>query len=315
MVLFTDGDYFTPEIMGRYFSDLLSIAEIRFTTARTSSELGVELRDVDVLVARRAEIRGDALAQAGKLRGIQSWGVGVETIDLDAATARRIPVANSPGNAPAVAEATFALLLAVSKNLLVWTEAARSGTVPGGQVRGTELLDKTIGVVGYGRIGRRVGEIASAFGMSVLVHDPYLEDPATATHVPLTELLATADVVSLHSVLTPETHHQIDRAALTLMKPSTILINTARGALVDELALIDALRNGEIAGAGLDVFETEPPDPANPLLRMPNVVATPHALPRTWESGARTSAMIVDGVKALLAGRLPANTLNPGARS
>ncbi len=313
VILFTDGQYFVRSLLEHYFARVLAAGEVRTTTARAGHELAPELREVDVLVARRVRVTREALTAAPRLRGIQSWGVGVELIDLPAATELGIPVANSPGNAIAVAEATFALLLAVTKRLLLWVTAARQGSAPDGSVRGTELAGKTLGIVGYGRIGRRVARIGRAFDMPVLAHDPFADSSGDDTRlVPLHDLLAQADIVSLHCTLTDETRHLIDARRLSLMRPTAILVNTARGQIVDEPALIAALQEGRLAGAGLDVFEREPPDPGNPLLHMPTVVATPHALPRTWESGERTAQMIEEGVLALLDGRLPEHTLNRG---
>lgn len=309
VVLMTDGSYFSDGILARFFPRLLESTEIRRTDAFEGGDLAKQLPGVDVLVARRVRVTREALARADRLRGIQSWGVGVELIDIVSATACGLPVANSPGNSPTVAEATFTLMLAVTKNLLFWVDAARSGTSVGGSVRGSELRGKALGIVGYGRIGHFVAEIGRGFGMRILVHDPYATAP-DAENLPLEDLLAAADIITLHCPLTPKTHHLIDARRLALVKPSAVLINTARGKLIDEPALAAALQEGRLAGAGLDVFEVEPPTADNPLLSLPMVVATPHALPRTWESGARTASMIEDGVLALLAGNLPDYCLN-----
>jgi phosphoglycerate dehydrogenase-like enzyme len=247
------------------------------------------------------------------------WGVGVEKIDIPAATEAGVIVANSPGNSFAVAEATMLLILAVAKNLLIMTQAAKEGIRPAFDVRGHELYQKTLGIIGFGRIGRHLAHIAQGFDMSVLSYDPYVPPDRLAAvgakQVDLPTLLRESDYVSVNCVLTPETHHLIGEEELALMKPTAYLVNTARGPIVEEAALYRALVEGRIAGAGLDVFEDEPLKPTNPLLGLPNVVATPHALSRAWESTARTTQMIQDAVLAILEGRLPDTILNPNVKS
>jgi phosphoglycerate dehydrogenase-like enzyme len=185
-------------------------------------------------------------------------------------------------------------------------------------MHGMELYGKTLGIVGFGRIGRWSAELARAFRMKVLAYDPYVQasDPsassgqALAEMVTLEDLLRRSDFVSLHPILTPETFHLINAERLALMKPTAFLINTSRGGVIDEPALIAALQQGTIAGAGLDVFEKEPPDTDNPLLAMPNVIGTPHGLSHAEESFARCAAMTQESVLALLDGRLPEYTVN-----
>jgi D-3-phosphoglycerate dehydrogenase / 2-oxoglutarate reductase len=174
-----------------------------------------------------------------------------------------------------------------------------------------ELYGKTIGIVGLGRIGRLVAGLARAFGMRVLAYDPYVSSSDVAELTTLERVLGEADFVSLHPVLTPETFHLIDAERLAQMRPTAYLINTSRGGVVDESALIEALRNQQIAGAGLDVFETEPPELDNPLLKMDNVIGTPHGLGHADESLLRCAAMTVDNVLALIDGRLPPHLVNP----
>ena len=170
---------------------------------------------------------------------------------------------------------------------------------------------KTLGIVGLGRIGKIVLGFGLALGMRVLAYDPYVPTSDVAELMPLENVLAAADFVSLHPVLTPETFHIINAERLALMKPTAFLINTSRGGVIDEPALIAALQAGQLAGAGLDVFETEPPDPANPLLHMDNVIGTPHGLGHAFESVARCSQMTEDNVLAIVEGRLPPFIVNP----
>jgi phosphoglycerate dehydrogenase-like enzyme len=178
-------------------------------------------------------------------------------------------------------------------------------------MRGMELRGKTLGIVGLGRIGKIVSGFANALSMRVLAYDPYVPTSDVAELAPLEKVLAASDFVSLHPVLTPETFHMINAERLALMKPSAFLVNTSRGGVIDEPALIAALRAGQLAGAGLDVFETEPPDPANPLLHMDNVIGTPHGLSHAVESVARCSQMTEENVLAIIEGRLPPYIVNP----
>jgi D-3-phosphoglycerate dehydrogenase len=191
-----------------------------------------------------------------------------------------------------------------------WIAAGKRGKGPDSSMYGMELRGKTIGFVGFGRIGRIAAELARAFGMERLAYDPYVEPNDLAEMTSLDDLLRRSDFVSLHPVLTAETRKMIGAPQLARMKPSAYLINTSRGGVVDEAALIQALQAGQIAGAGLDVFEIEPPELDNPLLSMPNVVATPHALPRTAESFARCAEMTEENVLAILDGRLPPYLIN-----
>jgi phosphoglycerate dehydrogenase-like enzyme len=224
------------------------------------------------------------LAGASLLRLIQHQGVGYDNIDLAAARARGVPVAICPaGTSVGVAEHVFLLILAIYKRLLEADASLRRGEWLQWALRPTsyEIAGKTIGLVGLGRIGREVAVRARAFAANVVYFDPVRPDAATekalgVAFLPLEELLAASDVVSLHLPLTPATRHLIDTAALANMRPTAVLINTARGPLVDEIALVQALRSGRLLGAGLDVFDLEPPPADHPLFALPNVVVTPH---------------------------------------
>jgi phosphoglycerate dehydrogenase-like enzyme len=177
-----------------------------------------------------------------------------------------------------------------------------------------ELSGKTLGIVGLGRIGKLTAGFARAFGMTVLAYDPYVDASDVATLVPLEEVLKHSDFVSLHPVLTQETFHLINAPRLAAMKPTAYLINTSRGGVVDEPALIDALQRGKLAGAGLDVFETEPPRTDNPLLHMDNVIGTPHGLSHADESVRRCANMTEDNVLAIINGQLPPYLVNKTVR-
>jgi D-3-phosphoglycerate dehydrogenase / 2-oxoglutarate reductase len=288
--------------------------EVRLTNALDGPELGRELAEAEVLVARRDWVGRASLERATNLRGIVTPGVGVEKVDVEAATDLGIAVANSPGNSVTVAESAVLLMLALAKQMPMWVEAARAGKEPTSGMKGMELRGKTLGLVGLGRIGRITAELGTAFGMRVLGYDPYVTSSQVARLTSLEELLRESDFVSLHPVLTRETFHLLNAERLALMQPTAFVINTSRGGVIDEAALIEALRQGRIAGAGLDVFEVEPPATDNPLLHMPNVIGTPHGLSHAEESVARCAAMTQENVLAILDGRLPPYLVNPGVR-
>jgi D-3-phosphoglycerate dehydrogenase len=317
IVVFTQSSYY-PDNLSSVFPTLGATAELRRTEAVTPDELIRDLPPADVAVVRRGRITAEVFRNLPRLRGMVKWGVGVENIDIPAATEAGIIVANSPGNSFAVAEATMLLILAVAKNLLIMTQTAKAGTPLAFDVRGHEVYQKTLGIIGFGRIGRHLAHIAQGFDMAVLGYDPYVPPDRFAAlgvkQVDLPGLLQESDHVSINCVLTTETHHLIGEEELALMKPTAYLVNTARGPIVDEKALYRALVEDRIAGAGLDVFEDEPLKPTNPLLALPNVVATPHALSRAWESTARTTRMIQEAVLTILDGRLPDTTLNPNVK-
>jgi D-3-phosphoglycerate dehydrogenase / 2-oxoglutarate reductase len=205
-----------------------------------------------------------------RLRVIAKWGTGLDSIDRAAAADLGVPVLNSPGAfADAVAEVAFGLILMLTRHLAAINTAIRAGGWP--KPQGMELRGATLGMIGYGAIGRRIAELGTAFGMNVIFHDPFI-----AGAVSPADIAAGADIVCLACALTPDNHHIVDAPFLAAMKPTGIVINVARGPLVDEAALIAALQAGAIAGAGLDVFETEPTQPQNPLLTLPNVVLSSH---------------------------------------
>lgn len=245
-------------------------------------------------------------------------GIGVDTIDIPAATARGILVTNTP-DAPteSTAEHAVALLLALAKRVVAGDMQLRGANISRAQLWGTEVRERTLGVVGYGRIGRRVAEIcALGLKMRVLVYDPFLLETAPTTAgvervTNLDTLLAQADFVTLHTPLTPETRHLIAERELRLMKPGSYLINASRGPVVDEAALIRVLEAGHLAGAGLDVFDPEPPELDNPLLRMTNVVVTPHIASGTDRGLAAMMNGAIDQVLQVLRGERPPFLVNP----
>jgi D-3-phosphoglycerate dehydrogenase / 2-oxoglutarate reductase len=311
VVVFNCARNYRPGEIERDMPRLVQRCEVRLTDAKDGPDLAAQLAYADGLVARRDWVGRETLARAPRLRGIVTPGVGVEKVDLGAATELGIVVANSPGNSVTVAESTLLLMLALAKRLPMWVEAARTSTEPTRSMHGIELGGKSLGIIGFGRIGRIVADLARAFGMQVIAYDPYVESSELTS---LEEVLRQADFVSLHPVLTPETFHLINAERLALMKRTAYLINTSRGGVVDETALIDALGQGRLAGAGLDVFELEPPARDNPLLHMPNVIGTPHGLSHTDESMLRCAQMTEQNVLAILDGELPPYLVNRSVR-
>lgn len=263
---------------------LRSLGDVTIHTERGAdqeAELIRRIRDADVVLNIRGYTRfsGAVLAACDRLRLISIWGTGTDNIDFAAARARDVAVTNTPGvNAHAVAEHTIALMLAVARRLPSMDRGVRGGEWPRGTL--VQLEGKTLGIVGLGAIGSRVATLAAAFGMNLLAstldEDAGRSAAVGARHVPLETLLTESDFVSLHLRLSERTTKYIDRAKLALMKPSAFLINTARAGLVDREALLEALRESRIAGAGLDVFHEEPVRAGDSLLALPNVVVTPH---------------------------------------
>ena len=286
----------------------------------TKDELLAAVRDRDILFCLlHDKVDRDVIAANPRLRAIASMKITPSDIDVAAATARRIPVTVI---APIVTEATadinFALLLAVARRVAEGDRLVRAGIFPGAQsshLLGSWVFGKVIGLIGGGgRIGRAVAKRAHGFSMRTLYWTPRRkpeseEREAGLIYVPFDQLLAESDFVSVHTPFTPETRHQIGARELSLMKPTAFLINTARGPIVDEAALVRALAERRIAGAGLDVFENEPH--VNPaLLTMPNVVLTPHLGSAVNELREMMANVVVDNILAVLDGRQPPNCWN-----
>lgn len=244
-----------------------------------ADELANLLPETDGYIAGLDEVTAEALAAADRLKVIARYGVGLDNIDLEAAQARRIVVTHTVGaNAVSVAELTIGLMLALMRQIPFAVERTRRGEWP--RLRGLALQGKTVGLIGLGAIGREVARRLHAFGCRILVYDPYVDADAAREHgvlcASLEELLPQADVVSLHVPATPATVGMVDAAFLQRMKRGALFVNTSRGELVDHQALLRALQDEQIGGAALDVYPEEPPDPADPLLQMPQVLVTPH---------------------------------------
>jgi phosphoglycerate dehydrogenase-like enzyme len=286
-----------PELADRAaldYHDTLPGSEDRLIERIAAHELVLNIRSSSRFTAR-------VFDACPRLRLVSLWGTGTDHVDLPAAARRGVTITNTPGvSAISIAEHTLALLLAVARRIPQIDAATRAGGWPRGQ--SAELYGKTCGIVGLGAIGRQFARIAAGFGMRVIAWTmhPRPGDPI----VPLDELYRTSDVISLHLRLSPETAGFVGAPQFALMKKSAILINTARGAIVDEAAMLDALTASRIAGAGLDVFTTEPLPQNHTLTKLSNVVITPHCAgitPEALEAGLRMS---VENIWAFLDGRL-----------
>jgi phosphoglycerate dehydrogenase-like enzyme len=263
------------------------------------------LPDCDVLWHVLQRCTAEMIAAAPRLRLIQKIGVGVNTIDLDAAKQRGIPVCNLPGtNARAVAELALGLMLSVLRRIPAFDRGLRAGTWTDTALQDGifEIGGRTVGLVGYGAIPRILAPILAAMDCTVLYTARNQVAGAVASYRPLERLLAESDIVSLHLPLLAETAHIIDAAALARMKPGAILINTGRGGLVDQSALVAALRSGRLAGAGLDVFAAEPLPDGDPILDVPNVVLTPHIAWLTTGTFDRSFALAAENCRRIASG-------------
>ncbi|HSG82466.1 MAG TPA: hydroxyacid dehydrogenase [Gemmatimonadota bacterium] len=255
-----------------------------------------------VIVRSRTRLTAEILAGAERLKVIGRAGVGVDNIDIDFAAGRGIVVLNVPaGNVISVAEHTLALILSMVRQIPQAQASLARGEWRRKHFQGVELHGKTLGLAGAGRIGAEVAKRARAFGMRVIAYDPYLSDERAeqlgVELVTLSRLLEEADVVSVHTPLTEETRGMIGARQLALMKPDAYLVNAARGGVVDEVALVEALQEGRLAGAALDVFEHEPLPADSPLLKLDNVVAVPHIGAATREAQVNVAVEISKAVR------------------
>ena len=281
--------------------------------------LNAEIADADALIVRSAtKVTAQLMEKAPKLRVVGRAGVGVDNIDLEAATARGVLVMSTPGgNAVSVAEHTFALLLSLARQVPRLDAALREGRWEKSS-SGTEVRGKTLGLIGLGRIGSEVAVRAEAFDMRVLGYDPYISEAAarelSVELVPLEKLLGESDFISLHTAVSPATQNMINAASIAQMKTGARIVNAARGELIDEAALADALKSGKLAGAAVDVFVQEPPKDS-PLVGLPNVIATPHIAGSTQEAQEEVGTQVAVQVKDYLADGIIRNAVNLPALS
>jgi D-3-phosphoglycerate dehydrogenase len=286
----------------------------------TKETLEAEIVDAEALIVRSAtRVTAELLDKAGKLRVVGRAGVGVDNIDLPEATTRGVLVMSTPGgNAVSVAEHTFALLLALARQVPQLDKAIHEGRWEKSSAAGTEVRGKTLGLIGLGRVGSEVAVRAEAFDMRVLAYDPFISEAAarevSVELVPLEKLLAESDFVSLHTALSPATEKLINAVTIEKMKKGARLVNAARGELVDEAALAEALKSGKLAGAALDVFAEEPPK-NSPLVALTNVIATPHVAGSTAEAQEEVGTQIAVQVRDYLAEGVIRNAVNLPALS
>ncbi len=299
-----------------YYNKLQGIGELHvFDTIPLSLDEFIErIKDADVVLVGRYGFPVEAFSHARNLKMISVWQTGYDHIDLGLATENGVIVSNVPGYAfDAVAELVFAFALNLSRKVHVADTKIRKGVFDWRDYVGNQLMGKTIGVIGTGNIGIRVIQIAHGFNMNVLSMTPHpspeKEKRLGAKFVDLDTLLSESDIVSLHVPLTPATEKMIGRAELAKMKPTSILINTSRGKVVDESALIECLRDGKIKGAGLDVFENEPLTQDSPLMELDNAVLTPHIAFLSQESLEECTYICVENVEKFAEGK-PQNVIN-----
>jgi D-3-phosphoglycerate dehydrogenase len=294
-------------------------AEIVEVAAGDDGEFARAARDADALYARGRRITKAIIDGLERCRVIALGTVGVDSVDVAAATARGIPVTNVPDTfIEEVADHTMTLMLATFRRLVVQDRLVREGNWREGRpmlLRLPRLMGQTLGFIAFGHVARAVATRARAFGVRMLAYDPYVEElimseygvePAT-----LTELLQRADIVSMHAPSTPDAHHLLREEHFRLMKPSALFINTGRGGTVDEAALIRALEEGWIAGAGLDVLEQEPPEPTNPLLKMEHVILTAHVASASDRFDPARLRRVGQEIALVLSGRWPRSCVNP----
>ncbi|RLF46039.1 MAG: phosphoglycerate dehydrogenase [Thermoplasmata archaeon] len=283
--------------------------EVVFEELR-GEELAKEIGKYDALMVRSAtKVTKDIIEKAENLKVIGRAGIGVDNIDVEAASQRGIYVVNSPtGSTRSVAELTFALMFAVARKIHIADATMRQGIWAKKKLKGIELMNKTLGLIGSGNIAQEVAKMANCLGMKVLVYSPHCTEEKArkmgAELRSLEEIFREADFVSLHIPKTEETYHMIDERLLSLMKPTAYLINAARGGVVDEEALYKVLKEGKIAGAAIDVYEKEPPE-KSPLFELENVVFTPHIGAATKEGQIRAGTICAEQILKVLDGKEP----------
>lgn len=313
LIVITDAIFLPPEYRARLekLGDVIVYSDVPQSIGDLVSRLG----RADIAIVGRCAMPGEVLEAAHNLKLVTLWRTGYDDVDIKAATRLGIVIANAPGYSDeAVAEHVFAMLLSFLRRIPEADSLVREGCFEGPALRGRELSGKTMGIIGTGRIGVRVIEIAKCLGMDVVAYDAYPSyETASRTgfrYVSLDELYRQSDFISIHMPLTWETEGFIGMDAFGKMKPSALIINTARGKIIDEYALVRALKDNRIAGACLDVFADEPPSPDNPLLKLNNVLLTPHIAYNTEEAIEACTRITVENIEQFLSGH-PVNVVNP----
>ena len=291
-----------------------------YLPGKKGASVADEIVDADALVVRSAtKVKADLLARAKRLRVIGRAGVGVDNVDLEAATKRGIVVMNTPGgSSTSVAEQTIGFLISLARRIPQADASMKKGAWEKKKLTGIELRGKTLGLIGLGRIGSEVARLARAFEMEVIAYDPYVPSRLAQEQgvklVKFEELLAASDFISLHTAATPETHHLLNAQTLAKTKPGVRIVNCARGELIKEDDLLQALESGHVAGAALDVFEKEPPVDSR-LVAHPNVIATPHIAGSTDEAQEIVGISIAEQIRDYLRLGVPRNAVNMPAIS
>ena len=308
---------------GSYELELESLgpigARIEEVAAETEEEFIEAARDADAVIARGRRITANIIEGLDRCRIIALGSVGADSVDVNAATGRGIPVTNVPDTfIEEVADHTMMLILSTFRRLTTMDRYVREGRWAEGRpllASYPRLLGQTLGFIAFGHVARATAVRARPFGVRMIAYDPYIEELSMSEYgvepVGLNELLELSDIVSMHAPSTPEAHHMLGEEQFRLMKPTALFINNGRGPTVDEKALIKALDEGWIAGAGLDVLEQEPPDPENPLLHMDNVILTPHVASASARMGPETRRRVGQEIALVLSGRWPRTCVNP----
>jgi D-3-phosphoglycerate dehydrogenase len=294
-------------------------AEIIEIPATTEDDFIRVARDADAIIAKGVRISKHIIDSLDQCKVIALGSVGADSVDVAAATARHIPVTNVPDTfIEEVADHAMMLLLATFRRLTTMDRFVREGRWREGRPLLSQfprLMGQTLGFISFGHVARATAVRARAFGVHMLAYDPYIEELVITQYgvepVGFTELLQRSDIVSMHAPSTSEAYHLMTEDHFRLMKPEAIFINTSRGATVDEAALIKALQEGWIAAAGLDVFEQEPPDPSNPLLRMDNVILSPHVASASARMDPERRRRVGQEIALVLTGRWPRSCVNP----
>jgi len=294
--------------------EALAVHEIELIerSCPTEEELIEHGREADALLVIGEPLTANVIGQLDRCRVIARFGAGLDNVDIDAATAKGIQVTYVPGaSVEEVSDHALAMIFSLARRMPDLDAATRSGNwdILGELPPFRRLVDQTVGVIGLGRIGQVLARKVRGLGIDLVAYDPFLDDAALsalgARPLPLDELLAISDYVSVHTPLTPGTRHLIGAAELARMKPTACLINVARGGVVDQEALVAALGEGRLAGAGVDVFETEPLPLDDPLLALGNVILSPHAAHHSLESMNELRNRVIADVAAVLAGEQP----------
>jgi len=313
-VVITDCDHGSIEEEKKVFADMG--AELRFFQLKKEEDLIRQCRDADGLLNQYSLMTRKVLENLPRCKVIARYGVGVDSIDLPAATDLGIVIANVPDYCvDEVALQAVTLLLSLIRKVVLFDTKVRAGRwnrqegVPIHRLRG-----KTLGLVGCGRIGLQAARIASSLGLKVIAFDPYIQRLEGVGLVDFDTLLREADFISVHCPLSDSTRHLIGRAAFDKMRKRPLVVNTSRGPIIDESSLIEALRAGLVSGAGLDVLEKEPPDPSNPLLKMDNVIVSPHIAFYSEESIGELKRRTAEAVADVLLGKWPGSVANPDVR-